>query len=219
MRAFQMARPIDWWLIHVWGMSHPHVRHDIFICDPLLMMCVCLCIYHESLMTQWVAVVVCVMYGCVRTCVCVCVWACVCERVRVYDREKGLVFVFVFVRSCMGAYARVCVCVCERVCVSVYVCMIERKGLYLCVCDALHMTEWAAVAAACRMRTHSYVRYDSFIRVTWIIDWSVVDAAYRTMTHSSLRHETFMPETWLIETCDMNNRVSGSWRDPSNSCR
>ena len=52
--------------------------------------------------------------------------------------------------------------------------------------------------------THSYVRHDSFIRVTWLMHTC-------DMTHSYVWHDSFICVTWLIHTCDMTH--SYVWHD------
>jgi len=43
-------------------------------------------------------------------------------------------------------------------------------------------------------KTHSYVRHDSLICVTWLTHMC-------DMTHSYVRHDSFISETWLIRMC------------------
>ena len=83
--------------------------------------------------------------------------------------------------------------------------------------------------ACTRGRTHSYVWYDSFICVTWLIHtchmahicvtangWQ--QCTYVTWliymcdtTHSYVWHDSFIRVTWLIHTCDMTH--SYVWHD------
>jgi len=61
--------------------------------------------------------------------------------------------------------------------------------------------------------THSHVRHDSFICVTWLIHmlWhdSFICATWLIhkcdMTHSYVRHDSFICVTWLILMCDMTH--------------
>ena len=74
--------------------------------------------------------------------------------------------------------------------------------------------------------THSYVWYDSFTCVTWLIHmWDMTDSyAWHDlfmcvtwliylfdMTHSYTWHDLFISVTWLIHTCDMTH--SYVWHD------
>jgi len=59
---------------------------------------------------------------------------------------------------------------------------------------------------------HSYVRHDSFIRVTWLIPMCVTWLIHLfDMTHSYVWHESFICVTWLIHMCDMTD--SYVWPD------
>jgi len=66
--------------------------------------------------------------------------------------------------------------------------------------------------------THSYVRHDSFICVTWLIHMCDMTRSYMwhvsficatwlvhtcDMSHSYVRHDSFICVTWLIHMCDM----------------
>ena len=54
--------------------------------------------------------------------------------------------------------------------------------------------------------THSYVQYDSFICVTWLIHMCDMTHSYVcAMPCSSTRHDSFMCVTWLIHMCDMTH--------------
>jgi len=61
-----------------------------------------------------------------------------------------------------------------------------------------------------RRSTHSYVRHDSFIRVTWLIHMC-------DMTHSYVRHDSFIRVTWLISFNTWMSHVTRRSSPPDSS--
>ena len=109
------------------------------------------------------------------------------------------------------------------VCSLAFICVAHSYVWHdLCMCDmtySLLQEPSPLLFHACDM-THSYVRHDSFIRVTWLIDTFDMTRAYVwhdsfilvtwlihacDMTHSYVWHDLFMRVTWLMHTCDMNH--------------
>ena len=91
------------------------------------------------------------------------------------------------------------------------------------ICDMTHSYVWhdsflcvTWLIHICDTSFYSYVKYDSFTRMTCLCDmthWYVWHDSFICVTclFSYLWHDTFISETWLIHTCAMSH--SHVWHD------
>ena len=93
----------------------------------------------------------------------------------------------------------------------IHVCDMTRASLLLAIhCSLSNHVSFMShsclisftVRCASAIMTHSYVRHDSFICVTWLIHMC-------DMTHSYVRHDSFILATWLIDMCDTTHWYVG----------
>jgi len=163
-------------LFRVWQHLCMCVTRLAYMCDMTYT-----CVWRDSL--------ICVTWHthvCVR--VCVFEYACVYACVRVYM----FVYVCVYVRVC------VCVCVCMSVCVCMYVCVYICVRvcvcLCVCVCVCVRVCVWRdslmGVTIHMSDKTHSRVRQDLFVCVTWFIH---------------MEPDSSKCATWLIYAYDMTH--------------
>jgi len=164
------------WLIHVWGMTYAHVRHDSFMCQTTTHSYV----WHDSFTRETWLIHACDVAALTRRTPLCCVtqtkwwW--------IWDMTHSYMW-----RGSLNSSDAFVLCDITDLCVW--------HASFICVTWLIHM--WDMTHSYMRRGSlNSYVWRDSFICVTWLIHMC-------DMTHSYVRHASFICETRLIHMCDM----------------